>query len=378
MNKPTILIVDTQLDGHHVLWLTMVGRTLLEQGFEPVLLVNHNQAEVLRRINLLDDKLSRLVKIVPFAYSKKPSLQKYWQEVITVFQRFNSREVIFNNFDTIASAVFRLSALGIMPPQILKNKVSIIYHRPRPLDSTQSGIGNLWKRRGWQKLLDSGYFKHIWLLDQFLVAEMEQKLPGVCSFIPDPWRISLKSAQPPEISSIQGDKVYLLQYGVGDKRKGSELLLRALLKTTNQRVHVWLAGKQKEPEIISLAAKLVDRVTVIDRYIQEEEESWLFANCTWVTLPYLSHYGSSNLLSKAAKFGKPVIASDYHLLGKNVINNNLGIVFHDRSVDGLVEVLNNLDNKHEDYSLASLNSFADNYSFYAFKEALGKIFPKVT
>ena len=379
MNRPTILVVDTQLDGHHVLWLNMVGAVLLEQGYSVILLVNHNVSEVLRRLDLLDSKFSQLVTVVPTQYPKKIALKRYWNEIVDVFLDYQCQEVIFNNFDTIASKVFRFSVFGIRPPAILRNKMSIIYHRPRPLDQTQGGLGNFWKRLGWRKLVRAGYFKYIWLLDQYLVDEVK-KIDGVnCRFIPDPWRISLQISPPAEIHTIDPDQIYLLQYGVGDKRKGSELLLKALLKASNQRVHVWLAGKQKDPEILTLANQLLSRgqLTLLDRYISDEEESWLFSNCTWVTLPYLSHYGSSNLLSKAAKFCKPVIASDFHLIGRNVSTNNLGLVFRDRSVDELAVVLTKLDRQHEQFSVAALHKFADKYSFTCFKAALAANFPKV-
>ena len=207
MNRPTILVVDTQLDGHHVLWLNMVGAVLLGQGYSVTLLVNHNVSEVLRRLELLDSKFSQLVTVVATQHSKKISLNKYWSEIVDVFLDYQCQEVIFNNFDTIASKVFRFSVFGIQPPVILKGKVSIIYHRPRPLDQTQGGFGNLWKRLGWRKLVRAGYFKYIWLLDQYLVDDVT-KIDGVnCSFIPDPWRISLQISPPAEIYPIDPNKI---------------------------------------------------------------------------------------------------------------------------------------------------------------------------
>lgn len=378
MSRKTILVVDTQVEGHHILWLYLVANSLYELGYNVIMLVNNDISEVSRRLSLLDVTFSNKVTMLPSRYAKKPPLNAYWQELVISFNKYSCNEILFNNFDTIASNVFRKAAFGLLPPKILRGKISAIYHRPRPLDPSQQGFSNLWKSYGCNVIIKSGFIKHFWLLDPDVVTSVHHKGNISCSFIPDPWYISCKSVQPKEIVNVDRQKIHLLQYGVGDKRKGTLLLLKALSNTRNNQVHVWLAGKQVDDEVLTLAQPLVEKgvLTLIDRYVTEPEERWLFENCTWVTLPYLSHYGSSNLLSKAAKFVKPVIASDFHLIGRNVANYNLGICFQDQSIDSLTSILDNLSNIKIEQFAVSLDKFADKYSLNNFRNALAVNFPR--
>lgn len=378
MSKKTILVVDTQIEGHHVLWLYLVANSLFEFGYNVIMLVNNNVNEVSRRLSILDVAFSNKVTILPSRYDKRQSLSAYWQDLVMVFNHHHCDEVLFNNFDTIASNVFRKATFGLLPPKTLRGKISAIYHRPRPLDPSQRGFSNLWKSYGCNVIIKSGFIKHLWLLDPSVVSRIQEKGTVACSFIPDPWCISAESTQPKEIVSVDRQKIHLLQYGVGDKRKGTLLLLNALSNTRNNQIHIWLAGRQVDHEVLTLAQSLVEKgvLTLIDRYVTESEERWLFENCTWVTLPYLSHYGSSNLLSKAAKFVKPVIASNFHLIGRNVTNYNLGVCFQDQSIDSLTSTLDDLSNIKTEQFAASLDKFADRYSLTNFRNALAVNFPR--
>lgn len=372
MNKNSILIVDTQLNGHHILWLYLVGSVFLDNGFHVVLLVNSNQDAVLKRLDLLDVGFKEKVKIVYSSFDNKIILRKYWKEVVSIFNSFNCKEILFNNFDTIASKVFRYATFGVMPPLVLRGKISIIYHRPRPLDNSQSRYSTFWKKCGYNKLIRANYFKLIWLLDQHIVHNIHN---DQVLFLPDPVKLSEVKAQLPEISCKNNDNIYLLQYGTGSARKGSYLLLTALEQTSNKNIHVWLVGVQEDRDTIELANKLQQMgvLTLVNRYVSEEEESWLFHNCDWVTIPYISHYGSSNILSKASKAAKPVIASDFGLIGKNVKHNNLGLLFKDSSRDDFVSLLNNLSYEYELFLLSNFKLFAEEYSYNRFKLSLSKL-----
>jgi len=277
----TILIVDTELEGHHVLWLTMVAEALRELGCRIVVLVHPNQVEVARRMQELAPGLPSAITLIGSTLRKRAGLAQYWKQILAIFEAHRCTDLILNNFDTIASSQFRLACLGFRPPQPLKGRISVIYHRPRSLDAGQRGLGNAWKRLGWRSLAKENWFRHIWLLDQYLVEELQRQGVHNCSFIPDPCRIAESSSQPPEISALDASRTYLLQYGVGDERKGSVLLLQALQQARDERLHLWIAGKQKNPEVRKLASELVaqGKATILDRYILDSEERWLFEHC---------------------------------------------------------------------------------------------------
>jgi len=370
------MIVDTELEGHHVLWLCLTARVLLECQFSIVMVVNNNIDEVVIRIGQIDASLLSHVEIVGSPISEKTSVKEYFREVFFVYQKHGADEILFNNFDTIASKLFRRTVFGYKPPGKLFGKVAAIYHRPRPFDDCQKGFGVRWKRWGLEKLVNDGFFSHIFLLDPFIVKEIGAKFSEKMDIIhlPDPWLVNSDLAQPlPELKLNNNYK--LLQYGVGDKRKGTDLLLNALAKIEEPlNITLVIAGKQKDSRIYEKIRKSRHNIILIDRFITNAEEKFLFECADMVTIPYLSHYGSSNILSKAAQYKKPVLASDYHLIGRLVEEHGLGLVFKNNDIDDLANKLYKIsDFKFLNYQ-NNLKNYSKKCSFKYFSSILSTLF----
>jgi glycosyltransferase involved in cell wall biosynthesis len=377
MDRPKVLIVDAQLAGHHILWLCLVARSMLELGCDAVLLAHGDLDEVKSSINQLDGELLSVVTLAGFPLGRKTSVETYLSAVAAAFLQYRCDRVILNNFDTIASGLFRKVLLGYRPPLCLFGKINAIYHRPRPLDATQNTLGNVWKRQGMRVLLHQGFFTGILLLDPFLI-ESSVETYGAYSrfvFIPDPWRDSDEDPVcPPELAGAHTGGIRLLQYGVGDGRKGTELLVNAL-KQADKKVPLTLiiAGVQKNAGLTGNLAglKKPHSFVLIDRFISGAEEKFLLQYADYLTIPYLSHYGSSNILSKAAQYAKPVIASDYHLIGRLVGDYGLGVLFKDNNVRALASALESLSATSS--CSEQLNNYRGQCSYQAFKHALAGI-----
>lgn len=373
MNKHQIMIVDTELEGHHVLWLCLTAQVMLAGGCPVTMVVNQNLNAVVNRIRQIDATLPDKLKIIASPISKKTSVRDYFKEICRIFRGSNADKILFNNFDTIASKLFRLAALGYIPPRELWGKVAIIYHRPRPLDAGQRGFSVYWKRLGINKLIKSRFFSQIFLLDPLIVKQVFEKFSGMVDVncIPDPWVADDSPAKmPPEFDFGDGN-CKLLQYGVGDKRKGTELLLRALAGIENNLdVTLIIAGKQKDPVVREMVNNSRHRVVLIDRFISNAEEKFLFEACDVVAIPYLSHYGSSNILSKAAQYQKPVLASDFHLIGRLVMENNLGVVFQNQNSRDLANKLRSLTSQKCQEYHHSLRVYSQRCSFGMFTRVL--------
>jgi glycosyltransferase involved in cell wall biosynthesis len=73
--------------------------------------------------------------------------------------------------------------------------------------------------------------------------------------------------------------------------------------------------------------------------VPDEKLDLYLRACDWLLMPYRLHEGSSGLLSGAAAAGRPVIASDYGLIGSRVASSHLGIVYPHLSVEGLAEAI---------------------------------------
>ena len=112
---------------------------------------------------------------------------------------------------------------------------------------------------------------------------------------------------------------------------------------------------------------------MLDRYVTVEEEKICFAASDAVLLPYLNHFGTSGVLSRATSASKPVIVSDEQLLGRLTRERRLGLVFPSGNISALRDCIRRL----AEFSAADLapfaaaaRAYADIYSRAAFRVAL--------
>jgi glycosyltransferase involved in cell wall biosynthesis len=126
--------------------------------------------------------------------------------------------------------------------------------------------------------------------------------------------------------AVPPEAVVFLHYGLGTRRKGLHHVLAAWQKLPADCPAFLLAAGQLEPEFLEPLQKLqsAGRVHLLNRYIGSEEEQLVMAASNIVLMPYVNHYGSSNVLSKAAAANRMVLASDQGLVGYRVRQYQLG------------------------------------------------------
>ena len=124
--------------------------------------------------------------------------QSIWPEEIAAIRRFNAgtvaealvrsgaQEVLMGALDEIGSASLRRAAFGWWPPAVLRQRWSGIYHRPRFLAPGASP--NHWlKRIGFARLARHGWFRQVFLLDEFLCKSERSRWPEApLHFLPTP------------------------------------------------------------------------------------------------------------------------------------------------------------------------------------------------
>lgn len=111
---------------------------------------------------------------------------------------------------------------------------------------------------------------------------------------------------PPEIDGDTGQ--FVLFFGRLDKQKGIGTLLSAA-RSFDDHIKTVIAGNGV---LSSLERRLLGEcrnVTLINRYILDQEMEWLFRHCGVVVLPYRDAT-QSGVLPIAYFFGRPVVASD--------------------------------------------------------------------
>ena len=140
---------------------------------------------------------------------------------------------------------------------------------------------------------------------------------------------------------FRSDKKIFLFYGGGYRRKGLHLAVRAMQELTADSPAFLLCAGQQNPvgETASGLETLVQqgRARLVNRYVSLAEEKNCFAASDVVLLPYLNHFGTSGVLSRAMAAGKPVIVSDEQLLGRLTREQDLGLLFPSGNVRMLRE-----------------------------------------
>lgn len=378
-----ILFFEPRTEGHHLSWLCMLVEDFLEGGYDLTLAIDLRNTKACDVINEHSPKLLSRVKVLN-AYDDRGKIRggSKIRALADCFEESGADEVFCNSLDEFASSICRWACLGIYPPKTLIGKISGIYHRPKPFDDAFRGWKEKIKKYGLRKLQKKGLFKDIFILDELLI----KRLQGIKNvhLIVDPWSESydLDKEIARERLGIDAGKIVILNYGAASRRKGLKLLLDAFEGLNDQGdLFLLVAGKVAGEEgcferLENL--KKLHKAEVLNYYVSAEEENLCFSACDYVAMPYLSHYGSSGILSRAAASGKAVIASDYHLLGYLVKTYQLGLIFENENVNSLKEILEKIIQIKDGESFKeNLQNYAKRCSRESFRASLYKVFPKL-
>jgi glycosyltransferase involved in cell wall biosynthesis len=341
----SILIFEPRGEGHHIPWLGMVAGALRQGGHRVAAALDEEASPQRRRIEDAFPGLLGRITCVSALERGRFRGRSPLAAAAECLNQTGADAVLVNNLDEFASAMLRRAALGRLPPRVLRGRMIGIYHRPRPLDPTQRGPGPAWKRAGLRRLARAGWLAGLGILDEFLLNEARPRWPDLnLHWLPDFWRGDGRrdAAESRAALGVPGGAVSFLAFGVGHRRKGIDLVVEAArgMDRAGSMPAPWTvlaAGRQPDPSVAAglRALERAGRAVVLDRYVSDLEVSQAFAASDFVLLPYRSHYGSSNVLSLAAAAGRPVIASDHHLIGRRVREHGLGFVFRDRDASDL-------------------------------------------
>ncbi len=329
-----MLIFENRTEGHHLHWLRYITEDFLTTGSRVTLAVDH-RPEMRERIHSNLRGLTEEVSMIS-VYGPGGALRGRGivDTVAKCLEESGADEAFMSNLDEIASRCLRRAAVGVYPPRIIHGRLSGVYFRPRFLANPLWPPGNIVKEFGFRKLVHRKWFRTIYFMDEYLVQTAKRRYPGQDSFfLPDPWdgtfitdqnEARLKLGIPP-------DRFVFLCYGIGERRKGLHLAVRALTESpVDPRLYLLCAGSlAPDPETARglNALKEQGRARVLDHYVSESEQSLCFCATDVVLLPYIEHFGSSGVLSLSAAAGRMVIASDQGLLARRIKEHNLGWIF---------------------------------------------------
>ncbi|KPA19753.1 glycosyltransferase family 1 [Candidatus Magnetomorum sp. HK-1] len=352
--SPSILIVDPQVEGHHLTWIGYITRVFFKHNFQVTLLSDFREKSQELVKNAVNDITNEIRIVSAFNENGQYVGGNCFNSILKVMEKYSIDDVFMNELDLVASNCLRKAAIGCYPPPKLKGILSGVYFRPRFLSETHFSFSNKIKSVGFKKLCQNQYFKHIFLMDEQQVARANLNFNKVgFHLLPDPWDgdYSFKQRDAQEALKLPKNRFILLQFGIGTRRKGLHLVVEAMKNMPeNTPVFLLCAGKLSiDSELRSQLEELEkqNKAKILDRYVSQEEEKFCFCATDSVLLPYVEHFGSSAVLSRAAASGKPVIASDYGLTGWRVCNYELGLSFKSNDAESLRIAIDQMLNMNE-------------------------------
>jgi len=322
-SKKHLLLYEPRTEGHHLGWLRFIAEDLLSANFQLTIAADLRAGSRARVEQNLAGLLGEINLISAYDENGRRHLDGKARSVAHCLKTSGAENVFLCALDEIASNCWRNATFGFRPPAELRGRIGGIYHRPRFLEAPKWSLDRALKISGFQKLLRENWWRQILFVDEFLAADLQKENPSApIYFLPDPCPPGYDGDAPAAKAKLEvpPDRKVFLFYGTGARRKGLHVAVEAMLQLPTESSAFLLCAGQQNPTGKTAAgiAQLVrqNRARLLDRYVSVEEEKMCFAASDAVLLPYLNHFGTSGVLSRAMSAGKPVIVSDEQLLGR--------------------------------------------------------------
>jgi glycosyltransferase involved in cell wall biosynthesis len=331
----------------------VVSPQFIEQHFDVVKPVEENNSEQTKLISITSEEFGNLK---PFNTGINRKIRA-WQEFKLIRKyaiNLKANHIFFPYFDTRQIPIF----LG----KRLPCTYSGIYFRPSFHYKHFVRHNALWRdelqrareRFSLSKILNDSQLKTLFCLDPFAIEHinrMNSKRKAV--YLPDPVKVYSNSSS--NLKQLKcsleieySRKVYLLFGNLG-KRKGLDKLLEAtalLSAKLCQRLCILLVGSIPEnyyqeclDTITQVRKTLPLQIIIKNQYISENEIQNYFELADVILAPYQRHVGMSGILNRAAVAQKPVLSSDYGLMGEITYRYKLGLTVDSTKASAIAEGL---------------------------------------
>lgn len=263
--------------------------------------------------------------------------------------------------------------------------LSGIYFRPVFHYSDFSDFIPSWRERFWQwrdkfllsRILRNANFKTLFCLDPFVVNYIDRFSKKVRAVhLPDPVQIyNYPDSQLEKLREeleIQPNRTTFLMFGAFRKRKGIEQLLDAVALLPSHICHqcclLFVGPVAGEPLVYKrldeIAQSLPVQIIKHEQFVSDQEIQPYFQIADVILAPYQRHIGMSAILVRAAAAQKPVLSSNYGVMGEMVKRYRLGLTVDSTSpmkiARGLTQFLSEEPSQFCDFS--SMSAFAEQNS----------------
>ncbi|MBC3785104.1 glycosyltransferase family 4 protein [Spirosoma utsteinense] len=301
-------------------------------------------------------------------------MQYEWELVTQYARQWQVNQILLMYFDTFQMA-FGLA-------QRLPCPVAGIFFRPvfhyeawghPPANSREKLQG--WRKRQLIRLVvRRRSLKALFCLDPFVVQPLNQWAGRqVAAYLPDPVEVypatDAEAVMLRNKLGIEPTRQVMLVFGQLDERKGLFTLVDALKRLSPDQQARWcllLVGPVDDRIAPALATSLdtltADTAVQLVRqhsFVSETAIQPYFSLSDLVITLYQRHIGMSAVLVRAAAAGKPVLSSDYGLMGQLVKTRQLGQVINAESPTAVADALVTFGQKSWPSNLGAMTCFAE-------------------
>ena len=189
-------------------------------------------------------------------------------------------------------------------------------------------------------------------------------------FLPDPVQVYPTTKTKFEVKEslrIDESKIVFLIFGYLDSRKGISDVMEAIgnisrEKSKNGCLLIVGPWEENERKLFNNQLPKIQQVTdfqivVKDSFVKDEEIQQYFKVADYALALYHQHFGMSAIMVRAAAAQKPLIASNFGLMGKIVDENELGVTV-DNNLKEIVEMIleNDEEKNHKDAKMLKIGN----------------------
>ena len=384
--KENILLFEPDSDGHHpgYLYHLVINFLKHEYDYDLVILVAPDFSE--KHTNIIEKTISE--KVIWLSFSEIEFKQWKLIKSKSVIKRAFFEWSLLRKYIIETKAVYTLLMyfdylqIPLLVQKPLPCPISGILFRPTlvnyPFNSIKERL-NTWRKNLMLRLcVKNVQLYSLFSLDSFATEYIEQNWhTKKVKFLPDPIQIypTTKSAfELKQSFDIDENRKVFLIFGFLDSRKGITEIIEAIAKIPNeiaQKGTLLIVGpweKDEHNEFDNKVSKIRGmsdfQIIVKEGFVHDEDIQQYFEVTDFVFALYSKHIGMSANMVRAAAANKPLITYNFGLMGKLVVENQLGIIIENDLVEKIEVLLtqnNDIGDKEKMNEFASINN-AKNYA----------------
>ena len=379
-----ILIFEPDASGHHSGYLYHLIINFLQNDYPYKLIVLVSPDFFIKHSQILQKTLSPRIQWIKLSDNEFLD----WQKPKTVFKRSILEWDLFCQYAKKYNAVLGFFMyidylqLAVLTQPAPPCPISGILFRPTLVNYPATSLKE--KLNYWRKNITLKYFvknkglDSLFNLDPFATAYIKENWhTDKVQFLPDPVQVYPTTKTKLEVKvrlGIDESKIVFLIFGYLDSRKGIADVMEAIGEISREKSKkgcLLIVGPWEENErrLFDIQLPKIRQVTdfqiiVQDNFVKDENIQQYFKVADYAFALYNRHFGMSAIMVRAAAAQKPLIASNFGLMGKIVVENELGITIENdlkEKMEMLLENVISIGNKEKMKAFADLNQ-AENYA----------------